>query len=173
MILPDNTAPCSLGVALDYHNPQVIHRFTSRYAMAFDDAAEIFEETKKWLWLASHSGRPRLSVTPHVVAIDEMWHNFICFTVEYARYCERFGRFLHHFPTTRADKDAARARHDTDPDAEMSRGRQNAAMQIEFIANHLGNDAVHKWYVEFPRRFVGLIRLHATPLLLEVADVAR
>lgn len=37
--------------------------------------------------------------------VDEVWHAFILFTREYEQFCkETFGSFVHHVPTTKAEK---------------------------------------------------------------------
>jgi hypothetical protein len=40
--------------------------------------------------------------------IDEIWHNFILFTADYARFCDKYvGFFLNHQPLTVAEKAAS------------------------------------------------------------------
>jgi len=58
------------------------------------------------------SGCKRVAMPSQVV--DELWHEFILFTRDYAQFCQAaFGRFLHHTPavklgTARADNDGLR-----------------------------------------------------------------
>src|SRR5262249_42620294 len=61
-----------------------------------DEYGKAFTELKKYLWLSILTDRP-LPMTSR--AIDEVWHPFILFTVEYHRFCDRFfGRYMHHSP---------------------------------------------------------------------------
>ena len=56
-----------------------------------------FTELKKYLWLSDRTGRS-LPMTSRT--IDAVWHQFILFTVEYHRFCDRFfGHYMHHTPT--------------------------------------------------------------------------
>ena len=49
--------------------------------------------------------------------MDEMWHTFVLFTKEYAAYCEeKFGRFVHHVPTTKAEKDERERERESNPE---------------------------------------------------------
>ena len=57
---------------------------------------EAFTEVKKFLWLCAANDRsyPMMSR-----GIDELWHQFILFTVEYHNFCDRyFGQYIHHAP---------------------------------------------------------------------------
>lgn len=140
----------SLERALQYRNDEVVHKFLERFDMTFEEAAELFEETKKWLWLESPGAGKRLVVTHEMSILDEMWHTFILFTPDYADYCNNYlGRFVHHVPTTKTEKDAYAA----DPDA--ARARMHELMRDEFhhIADQLGPETLFKWFVEYPRRY--------------------
>ena len=36
----------------------------------------------------------------HSLRVDEVWHQFVLFTVEYVTFCKRyFGRYVHHSPS--------------------------------------------------------------------------
>src|SRR5262245_15022848 len=108
---------CSLEEALDYENEDVIHRFRTLYDMEFHEAEDIFHETKKWLWLIRQPDSPPLAIVDGMLILDEMWHNFVLFTREYATYChERFGRYLHHAPSTHQEKRAYKQRLAADPE---------------------------------------------------------
>jgi hypothetical protein len=75
------------------------------------EARALFQEVKKYLILAErHGERP---IPMFSARVDEVWHQFVLFTAEYAEFCARFaGRFLHHVPDeslrpTRASERAA------------------------------------------------------------------
>jgi hypothetical protein len=63
-----------------------------------EEAWELFTEVKRYLVMIE-------SDHDHVyplfaLRVDEVWHQFVLFSKEYAAFCERFfGRFLHHYPS--------------------------------------------------------------------------
>lgn len=55
------------------------------------------EEYRRFLYLAMT--HPDVSLIPPTPDIDEVWHNHILYTVQYADDCETlFGEFFHHQP---------------------------------------------------------------------------
>src|SRR5262245_40287193 len=42
-----------LAQALQYKNEAIVHKFLESYALSFEEASDLFEETKKWLWLST------------------------------------------------------------------------------------------------------------------------
>jgi hypothetical protein len=78
-----------------YGHPSLVHRLQEKLGISAEMAAELFNDTKRFLYLCADSNVP-MSPPP---AIDECWHLFILFTKDYARFCEQyFGVFLHHRP---------------------------------------------------------------------------
>jgi hypothetical protein len=140
--------------ALRYDNPDVIRRFRRSFAVTQDEAEDIFEETKSWLWFAAHAQHGEAFINESMWVIDEMWHTFILFTVEYAAYCERhFGRFLHHGPITGED-------HPETPQmplegVENARSAQAERLRAQFleIERLLGMETLLKWQVDFRTRY--------------------
>jgi hypothetical protein len=62
-----------------------------------EEARGLFQEVKKYLVLAER--QQQRSIPMFSVRVDEVWHQFVLFTAEYAAFCARFaGRFLHHVP---------------------------------------------------------------------------
>jgi hypothetical protein len=144
----------SLGQALAYRNSQILHKFVEHYDVSLAQSRELFTETKKWLWLNAQPDAPRMVVTREMIIIDEMWHTFVLFTDCYHRYCLRnFGRFLHHRPTTKREKDRAAAQRKRDPEGFRRRRLAALATQYEFICDRLGPETAIKWYAEFPQRY--------------------
>lgn len=138
---------------LQYRNEQVVHRFTRLYEISFQDAAEVFTETKKWLWLCHQAEVPMLLTEPLTI-IDEMWHNFILFSADYAAFCDRyFGRFLHHAPLTHADKQAMSAANAQAPEAFADERAMRIAEQCVYIHYQLGESTLLTWYVKYPLRY--------------------
>lgn len=89
--------PTLLERMIDYDHPALKERMIVKYGWSPDLTDEIFEEMKKFMYLcATNDG----AMAPPE-DIDEIWHNFILFTRDYADYCKRHvGIFLHHQPLT-------------------------------------------------------------------------
>jgi hypothetical protein len=82
---------------LAYRAPFLLDKLLrSGLAADTDQAAELFLEVKKYLYLASsHDGR--IPMTSSLV--DAAWHQFILYTSEYSEFCEViFGSYQHHAP---------------------------------------------------------------------------
>ena len=86
-----------LSVVLSYKNHELTRRLLRKNRISSDQALELFDDLKKFLYIASLTGKP---LRP-TLAIDEAWHEFILFTRDYQEFCsECFGKFLHHQPDT-------------------------------------------------------------------------
>lgn len=154
---------CSLSKALSYQNDDVVYRFTQLYNISFEDANEIFGETKKWLWLTAqaraHGITTQLSIKDALLIVDEMWHNFILFTDDYSHYCfDHFGYFLHHKPAKQSARSQYQKSHSPEklsPDPKQFTQKQITSLkqQCKFICEQLGSDTLLKWFVEFPQRY--------------------
>jgi hypothetical protein len=145
---------CPLAKALRYENPEVVNRFGQLYDVSFEEAADVFVETKKWLWLASQVESGALSITDPLLIIDEMWHNFVLFTFDYTRYCiDCFGLYIHHAPTTQADKERRRKEFEDDPVRAAQERASKLQRQCDLIATRLGGATLLKWYVDYPVRY--------------------
>lgn len=72
-------------------------------------AAELFAEVKKYLALIARD--PEAELPMFSTRIDQVWHEFVLFTREYAEFCVRHaGRFLHHAPLEAAPAASAARR---------------------------------------------------------------
>ncbi|WP_438019846.1 hypothetical protein WMF18_12600 [Sorangium sp. So ce315] len=81
-----------------YRAPFVIDKLLMNKTVATEREAEaLFRELARYLWLVE-SDRTR-AYPMFSLRVDEVWHQFALFTIEYADFCARFfGRFLHHAP---------------------------------------------------------------------------
>lgn len=151
---------CSLDEALNYDGADMIERFLRRFDVSDDEAAELFEDIKRWLWLAGSARVDRVEKRPGVpdrlvidtpmLIVDQMWHNFVCFTKEYDEYCKsKFGRFIHHAPTTEAQSTRIRERVAENPTFQIDKKR----VQYGYVYDKLGETVLKRWYVDYPRRF--------------------
>jgi hypothetical protein len=66
------------------------------------------DATRQWFRLAA--AHPRAALAMPSVVVDEVWHEFVLHTREYADFCDAaFGRFLHHEPESAMTPEAAAA----------------------------------------------------------------
>lgn len=145
---------CSLDEALAYENDEVVHRFTKLYDIDFGEAKDIFVETKKWLWLIRQSESTSLAITDPLVIIDEMWHNFVLFTLDYTSYClELYGCYIHHAPTTEGERKRWKRQFRQNPSRVREEQMRKLSQQFALIAGKLGPDTLLKWFVEYPARY--------------------
>ena len=80
---------------MTYQNPDILAKIRHELDLSERQAIELFDDLKRFLWLAAVSNR---SVVPSPL-IDEAWHRFILYTSDYAEFCERYlGGFLDHAP---------------------------------------------------------------------------
>jgi hypothetical protein len=153
----------TLAHTLTYENEAVVLRFLETWEIPRAEADDLFEQTKRWLWLAATlEGTPRstLIITPSTKLIDEMWHTFMLFSREYAEFCEKFfGFFVHHRPTPRSEYLEQIARHELAPDA--YRAEQGARLEQQFavVLELLGEGTLVKWYSDYLERY-SEARLH-------------
>ncbi|MEV6683339.1 hypothetical protein AB0N09_41795 [Streptomyces erythrochromogenes] len=87
------------SAAVDHPAPYLIEKLLKEQIV--DSAAEaelLFREVKRYCVLVHE--HPDRSWQMHSLRVDEAWHQFILFTVQYQEFCERFfGRYVHHAPS--------------------------------------------------------------------------
>lgn len=95
--------------ALGYEAPFLIDKIIEEgIAETRAEAEALFLEVKRYIVL-SHATGARLEIFSHHV--DEVWHNFVLYTHEYATWCRRhFGRYMHHAPSNAPKFPVAEAR---------------------------------------------------------------
>ncbi|MFK7772418.1 MAG: hypothetical protein AB8F94_09770 [Saprospiraceae bacterium] len=153
----------ALSEVMTYQNEEVVYRFMDHFDLDWEASLDIFEATKKWLWLLalnkqlglnSEEKMPPLFVDESLVIVDEMWHTFILYTIEYRKFCqENFGFFIDHTPTSKADKDDYYKRMKLDPEGMEKEKAEKLKYQYSFIYDHLGEETLVKWYGEFPEKY--------------------
>lgn len=142
-----------LEEVLTYENAEVVKRFAGDYRVSIADAEEIFLETKRWLWLCA-SAPQRIPLLSEARVIDLMWHTFLLFTRDYARFCEEYlGGFVHHYPRTSDVKAAWEKQLAADPEGAKAERRATLRRACEMVCDRLGPATLAKWCEEFPRRF--------------------
>lgn len=144
----------TIEAALEYDNPELIQKFLDRYSVTREEALDIFDETKKWLWFAANAKDCDLSINDSMYMIDEMWHLFITFTKDYADYCDKnFGKFIHHFPVTQQERDAAAKKFRKDPDAYKKERIEKFRAQFKEICKVLGKRTLYKWQMMYREQY--------------------
>jgi len=102
----------SLEKVLAYQNDYIIQEFSrkhKKYKLSKEEASLLFDDLKRYLWMTAtidlkrdeNEGEilPDVSISESMIIIDEMWHEFILVTEQYADFCnENFGRYIHHPP---------------------------------------------------------------------------
>jgi len=80
----------------------VEERLTRKQGFSAGRAQEAILEFKRYMALIGLGYRGLGMVSPEV---DEVWHDFILFTKDYALFCQAtFGEFIHHVPRTSRDE---------------------------------------------------------------------
>ncbi len=85
--------------ALDYRAPYVIEKLVRDQIVDTDEEGEeLFREAMRYLVLAG-SDRS-MTWKMYSTRVDEAWHQFVLFTVQYTEFChEFFGGYRHHAPS--------------------------------------------------------------------------
>lgn len=148
----------SLSIALDCENEEdIIEGFIERYSVSKEEAKDIFEETKKWLWAASKSSEEdslSMTIDSSLLIIDEMWHTFILHTKYYHDFCmNKLKKFIHHLPTPKGQKDSEQIRFENNPVAIIEERKAQTYNQLSFLYDNLGAETVIKWYEEYPTKY--------------------
>jgi len=102
---PSIQKQASLAFVMSYQFDPLVHRMVDKYGWAEEKSREVFEDLKRFLYLSTVSNKP---IAPSEI-IDEIWHNFILFTLDYGEFCtNRVGNFIHHRPRRRDDPASTR-----------------------------------------------------------------
>lgn len=85
--------------ALEFKAPYVAEKLhKERFVESLADGEALLEEVKKYLVLCESDRSTSWSM--YSLRVDQAWHQFILFTVQYTDFCQRFfGKYLHHNPS--------------------------------------------------------------------------
>jgi hypothetical protein len=101
----DNRTDSSAAVfeALDFDAPYLLEKLLKdRVIESAEQGTALFTEVKRYLVL-NQVDRTK-SWTMHSLRVDEVWHQFVLFTVEYFAFCDKyFGHYVHHAPSNAPD----------------------------------------------------------------------
>jgi len=86
---------CLLEEVMEYRHPILVRRFQEKLGISQETAGQLFDDTKRFLYLCAASEEP---ISPNET-LDFGWHEFIIFTEDYTDFCQKyFGHFIHHRP---------------------------------------------------------------------------
>lgn len=143
--------PAQLEDLLSYHNEDILSRFTDMFEVTSEEALDIFQETKKFLYVCQVDG---IFIPDDLLILDEMWHNFILFTKEYHAFCNRyFHRYFHHLPASKKEKEDQKRKDLEDPEGARTLYLQKLEHVINTVYDQLGEATVIKWFREYPATY--------------------
>ena len=89
--------------ALHFDAPYLIEKLVKDHVVdSADQGRALFTEVKRYLVL-NQVDRTK-SWKMYSLRVDEVWHQFVLFTVEYFAFCDKyFGHYAHHAPSNAPD----------------------------------------------------------------------
>jgi len=89
--------------ALDFEAPYLVEKLLKdRVVETTEQGSALFTEVKRYLVL-NQVDRTK-SWKMYSLRVDEVWHQFVLFTVEYSAFCDKyFGHYAHHAPSNAPD----------------------------------------------------------------------
>ena len=105
-------------------------------------------ETKKFLIIGREPG---IFMFDDILILDEMWHNFICFTREYTEFGKKyFGHYLHHLPNTKSEKEKLKKLVSENPQKAREEYLESLRITMETCYDAFGQETVSKWFEVYP-----------------------
>jgi hypothetical protein len=97
-----------IGRVTEYPIPnEVIEKYIDKYGLTETVAREHERELKRYLAMCLADPEAAYGMFGPV---DELWHTWILFTREWCEFSQEVaGRYIHHQPTTRAEKERVRS----------------------------------------------------------------
>jgi len=144
IILPD------INQLLEYNNPWIIARYEKDHPNNKLSANETLRELVKYFWICqkhkqdkeSHPQDEGLdfvcSMHPEMHEIDDMWHTFLLFTQDYAKFCKTyFLSFIHHVPNMNEEKPG------------FDHFELQFTRYLSYVYDHLGKETLSIWFSEY------------------------
>lgn len=140
-----------LDAMLAYENEDVISRFLDMFDVTYEEGKDIFQETKKFLYLCQLKG---IFIPDDLLILDEMWHNFILFTREYQLFCDNhFKRYFHHLPASKKEKEEQLKKNIDDPESSRKEYLDKLHYILSQTYDNLGDETVKKWFQTYPVKY--------------------
>lgn len=145
----------SLEKVMAYTNEEVVYRFYDNYDVDIEEARDIFNELKRFLFLAAKYGdTQRIFTHEALYIIDEMWHTFILFTKDYHDFCmDHFGFFLHHNIVKRDVKMQAVKELEEDREKAAETLKPMLRKYYTLIYETLGEEVLVKWMKTYGSKY--------------------
>jgi hypothetical protein len=85
--------------ALDFEAPYLIEKLLKDHVVdSVEEGSALFTEVKRYLVLNQVDRTKAWKM--YSLRVDEVWHQFVLFTVEYSAFCDKyFGHYAHHAPS--------------------------------------------------------------------------
>ena len=144
-----NNSEQLLQSVLGYKHPDLLNRFGDKYLLTDDECEEIFRELKLWLYLVGTrtSDTPPLVILSSMEVVDNIWHEFLLYTTDYANFCHTyFGHFIHHEPTRVADRLKLQQERECNLQAFQSKRRAELEIFIGYVYDKLGAEVCDRWF---------------------------
>jgi hypothetical protein len=89
--------------ALDFEAPYLVEKLLKDHVVdSAEEANALFTEVKRYLVLNQIDRTKAWKM--YSLRVDEVWHQFVLFTVEYSSFCDKyFGHYAHHAPSNAPD----------------------------------------------------------------------
>ena len=89
--------------ALDFEAPWLIEKLLKDHVVdSAEQGGALFTEVKRYLVLNQVDRTKAWKM--YSLRVDEVWHQFVLFTVEYSAFCDKyFGHYAHHAPSNAPD----------------------------------------------------------------------
>jgi hypothetical protein len=140
-----------LEAMLAYQNEDVLSRFMDMFDVTHEEAKELFQETKKFLFVCQVKG---VFIPDDLLILDEMWHNFILFTKEYQAFCNtHFDTYFHHLPASKVEKEEQRKKNTEDPEGSRNEYLEKLRYILSITYDTLGKETVQKWFKIYPIKY--------------------
>jgi hypothetical protein len=157
-----------LAKVLAYRNRNLVDRFHAHYDVTRPEAELVFADMKRYLWMSAQlKGETAVvSDVPPVRIVDEMWHTFLEFTIDYRVWTEAmFGRFLEHVPTPEHEIRATiRREQRLSVEARNRNTKERLEAIVARVYEFFGARVCKRWYVTYPRRYPAEFFEHRRPL---------
>ncbi|WP_199451291.1 glycine-rich domain-containing protein [Vibrio harveyi] len=140
-----------------FQHDDLITKFGEQYSIERNEVLDIFEETKKFLYLCVMSRKNEcfdIKIDDQTLILDLMWHNFILFTKDYFQFCvDQFGAILHHVPCSKAELKKKMNVVQTKGISWQEARSEDLREQLNIIEKYLGRETIEKWYIEYPQKY--------------------
>ncbi|WP_069383896.1 hypothetical protein [Halomonas caseinilytica] len=139
-----------------YYHEGVINKFRDEWDVEIEEAQEIFSEMKKFIFISAIAQKEciEFEIDEPILIIDKMWHQFILFTMDYERFCNKFfGKMLHHVPfcsTHLVQKIKALSEHGITLNEHKA---ERLRRQLETIKLTFGKSTLEKWYIDYAHKY--------------------